>query len=357
MNKRKLINDQVVEWIENRTKTKYPQDISLVLLYGSYMNGTANELSDVDCYFIPETEKGYEMAVDFILEGVGYDVFPMDWDRVKRIAELKESLLPCVGDVQILYCRSEDDLKNFEQLQRKMQKNLQDEAYIAHIIKDRWLKACHMYSEMKSNAESKEIRKRAGVILMTLAEIIAFYNHDYFHFGLKKQYEDLQCRFSKVPQSFVEGYAGVVQSVNDMEYIERCFALLKITADYLDLKMQINAVPSQKQVPQNIRPDYDWLAGLYEEISSTFNKIYICCENHNYILAFLSAVCLQWDLDDAAWHGGRIYDLLEAYHDKDLNKLSAKAKSIEVDYVEHLSKGNADVKKYDSFEEFIRADL
>lgn len=44
---RVIINDKVVKWIKNRVKTKYPNDISMVLLYGSYINGTANPKSDV----------------------------------------------------------------------------------------------------------------------------------------------------------------------------------------------------------------------------------------------------------------------------------------------------------------------
>ncbi|CVI65947.1 hypothetical protein NDGK_00378 [Clostridiales bacterium CHKCI001] len=65
MDNRGLINDKVVQWVEHRVKTKYFNDISMVLLYGSYINGTANNSSDVDCYFIPKTDRGYEMAIIF----------------------------------------------------------------------------------------------------------------------------------------------------------------------------------------------------------------------------------------------------------------------------------------------------
>ena len=74
MNKRKEINDKVVEWITNKVKTEYADDISLVLLYGSYINGTANSKSDVDCYYIPKTERGYNLGIGFIIDGVGYDL-------------------------------------------------------------------------------------------------------------------------------------------------------------------------------------------------------------------------------------------------------------------------------------------
>ncbi len=58
----------------------------------------------MDCCFIPKTERGYEMAAGFILEGVGYDIFPMSWERIERIACLRENLTPLVGDAEIIFC-------------------------------------------------------------------------------------------------------------------------------------------------------------------------------------------------------------------------------------------------------------
>lgn len=101
MTKRKEINDKVIEWIMNRVKTEYADDISLVLLYGSYINGTANNKSDVDCYYIPKTERGY-------------DLFPISWERITGISDLQESLLPLVGDVQVIYCGNSCDLERFK---------------------------------------------------------------------------------------------------------------------------------------------------------------------------------------------------------------------------------------------------
>lgn len=90
MTKRKEINDKVIEWIMNRVKTEYADDISLVLLYGSYINGTANSKSDVDCYYIPKTERGYDLGTGFTIDGVGYDLFPISWERITRISDLQE---------------------------------------------------------------------------------------------------------------------------------------------------------------------------------------------------------------------------------------------------------------------------
>ena len=82
------VNEKLVTWIEEKVKSEYADDISLALLYGSFVNGTANSRSDIDCYFIPRTERGYRLAGTFMIAGVGYDIFPMDWERVRNIAKI-----------------------------------------------------------------------------------------------------------------------------------------------------------------------------------------------------------------------------------------------------------------------------
>lgn len=360
MQTRKQINDQLILWIRQRIETTYSDDISLALLYGSCINGTANEHSDVDCYFIPVTDRGYEMAADFILAGVGYDIFPMDWERVHGIAALKESLLPCVGDVQILYSRSVEDQDKFQELQRSMRQNLSDSAYMRQVICERWQNAARIFSDMKTRDSRTEIRTLAGELLMTLAEIVAFSHHDYFHRGLKMQYEDLLHKFSDRPEGFAAGYAAVIQTSDERECLARCGELISLTADQLHLEPP--AIPVTSRVPANVSadttvqasrvPDYVWLAGLYEELSSTFHKIYVCCETGNYILAYLSAVCLQRDLNDAVSRGGRSYDLLGAFHYRALDAFSAHTRRIEADYVSALATGGAALNRYDSFEAF-----
>ena len=49
---------------------------------------------------------------------------------------------------------------------------------------------------------------------MTLA-----YNHEYYHFGLKKQFENLQNNFPNLPRTIVDGYENVVKAadIHDVE--------------------------------------------------------------------------------------------------------------------------------------------
>ena len=357
MTKRKEINDKVVEWITNKVKTEYADDISLVLLYGSYINGTANSKSDVDCYYIPKTERGYNLGIGFIIDGVGYDLFPISWERVEGIADLQECLLPLVGDVQVIYYGDLSDLERFKGIQSKLYSNLANDEYVKDIARKRCEEAKRMCEQINLNDSLSEIRKIAGHVIMTLADAVAIYNHDYFHFGLKKQYENLESNFPNVPSNIVTGYKEVVISLNQNDVIDRTVNLLRNVCDYMQITVESQGDTIIHEVTVAESVNASWLAGLYEEISSTFNKIYVCCENDNYILAFLSAVCLQRELDDAKEAGSPSYDLLSYFDYRDLGKLAERTQLIEKDFVELIRNSGGNIKSYDNYEQFVQANL
>lgn len=351
MEKRKEINDKLVKWILNKVRTEYANDISPVLIYGSYINGTANSKSDVDCYFIPKSEHGYNLAVDFIIEGVGYDIFPISWERVEKIADLQESLSPLVGDVNIIYYNSASDVEHFKTMQKRLQSNLLNDEYVKEIAVRRCEEAGNLCAVLNQSQNASEIRKMAGSIIMTLADAVAVYNHEYFHFGLKKQFEDLKNNIPNVPRNIVDGYQKVIEDINIDDVKKHTMKLFKEVCEYLDVTYTLQEIPENKSLIVN-KLDASVLASIYEEISSTFNKIYVCCETGNYILAFLSAVCLQRDLDDAKEVGCPVYELLSNFNYKELSKFSETARRIEMDLVQLIKDNGGHIREYDSFEQF-----
>lgn len=315
MEKRKEINDRLVQWILHKVKTEYADDISLVLVYGSYITGNANSKSDVDCYFIPKTDHGYNLAADFIIEDVGYDIFPISWERVEGIADLQECLSPLVGDATIIYCNSTSDVERFQMMQARLKNNLLNDGYVREIATKRCEEAGKLCAMLSQNRNASEIRKIAGSIIMILADAVAVYNHDYYHFGLKKQFEDLQNNFPNVPRDIVNGYRNVIEATDADNVIKYTMKLFEDVCKYLDVTVSLQEVSENESFTVN-KINASWLAELYEEISSTFNKIYVCCEMGNYMLAFLSAVCLQRELDDAKEAGCPIYELLNDFNYK-----------------------------------------
>lgn len=349
------VNDRLVEWIDQKVRRAYADDIDMVLLYGSYVNGTANSRSDVDCYFIPRNERAYGLCADFIIDGVGYDIFPMSWERVEGLAELRESLLPCLGDVRVLYARSEECLRRFEGLQARLRSNLQNPDCTRTAARQRFDFACSLYAQLLESESTNKLRTCAGYMIAFLADAVALNEHEYYHYGLKRQYADL-CGLN-VPADIAAGYLAVTRAKDDAEMALHCGRMLHAVAAYAGFDMLIPAQTGEQRAESHA-PDWPGLAALYEEISSTFNKIYVCCESGNSVLAFISAVCLQNTLDDAAAENGLApFDVVSAYRWDDLARLSTAARRSEQALVQLIEQGGARIKCFASFEEFEQAGL
>lgn len=67
----------------------------------------------------------------FWIEDVGYDLFPMDWERLERIADFSDNLTPLVAEARVLYCRGAADAARFADLQAALRRNLSDSAHHA----------------------------------------------------------------------------------------------------------------------------------------------------------------------------------------------------------------------------------
>ena len=119
------------------------------------------------------------------------------------------------------------------------------------------------------------------------------------------------------------------------------------------------------QVPEESEADIEehsinfyFLARLYEEISSTFNKIYVCAKAGNYRLAFLSAVCLQSELQEISQEQGIVcYDILSAYEYNDLTKLAETTRKVEQDFLQLITESGEKINRFLSFEDFEKARL
>ena len=356
MEHRRHINDQVVNWITEKAKTEFSEDLALVLIYGSYLNGTANEKSDVDCYYIPKTKRAYEFSRTFILEGVGYDIYPISWERVERIAALQEGMWPLVGDVKILYCNSPEDAARFAAAQETLKRSLHDDAVLADAIQKYAAYTASFCTQLPAAQTLKEARLLAGRVIMALADIAAIFHHDYYHCGLKKQFEDLQ-KIPDLPQNIVTLYRGVVEAKTTETVIETAMELYRVVCAHVGISDTLPKAEKSSPTPVTA-PDASYLSALYEEICSTFNKIYQCCKTGNTILAFLSAVCLQRDLDQA-WEeaGCPPFDLLTCFDHQNLAPLEEATRSAEKILIRTINENGGTLKSYDSFEAFSAANL
>ncbi len=357
METRNEINTKLAQWITHRAENQFADDIALVLTYGSVINGTAHEKSDLDCCFIPKTEKGRSFAADFILAGVGYDIFPISWQRLEQIADLNDFLLPILGDSEILYTASESDRSHFLELRHRLAVHLKDNAFSACAAKKRINNAQQLALQLEDADNMKTCRLLGGQILLSLADAVALANGNYYHYGLKKQYEDLRAHFPDLPPAILTAYLGIMQAQKCATVKTNALQMLDFVKQYLQNSDEPSVTKIKTQPVASVCRDISALSCLYEEICSTFLKIYVSCAGHNAPLAFLSAISLQWDLDEAALLGGPDYDVLSAYSFWNLTGFSEKVHQIETSFITFIAQNGGYIKVYSCFDDFCKADL
>jgi hypothetical protein len=353
-------NEEVVHYAIERIHHGFSEDIDLLLCYGSYVNGTADEDSDVDMYFIPRNEKGEGLGETFILNGIGYDMFGMSWERVQGIADFKESLSPLVGDVKILYSRSDHETDRFKQLQQLMQTHLRDARYMHDRACERVEKAVAIHCDRIPASSIGRIRMGAGRILMLLAEAVAYMNQTYFHRGLKTQYADLM-ELKRQPLEFTSLYHDVITENEAEGIMDKCEKIIRNTIDFLEMDqestfLQTTVNPCAEGVgptdPKiDMALDYDGFARWYEELSSTFNKVYRYAERKDHIRAFISACCLQYSLESDLGVPLVPTDLLGDFRYDDLGKLATVTREIERNCIAEIERNHATIRRVGSVDE------
>ena len=352
---RKRLNDQLVSWLRERAAGDFAGELSLVVSYGSHWNGTAGPLSDVDCYFVPKTERGLAFGCQFVLQGVGYDIFPLSWERLRGIARLEESLTPLVGDAQVLYYGDQGDLERFQALERELRHCLEDGAYCREMAEKRFFRAGEEWDRLKTGDLCSR-RLAAGLLLMDAAEAVAFANGTYFHRGLKGQYGDLQA-MDETPEGFLTFYRQAIQAGDAQVLEESCKELLATLGNWLGITRPAPA-PAQREGETGQRKDAAALGPWYEELSSTFQKLRSCRERGDWVLAFLSAVCLQRELEGIALeYAVPRYQVLGAYQWDDLDPLVQAADRAEAELIAAIRQSGGIIKEYDSWEDFQAARL
>lgn len=351
MENRRRINSNLARWIAQKVETDYPQDISLVCIYGSYINGTMNKMSDLDCYFIPKNEKSDSFARTFLIDGVGYDIFPMTWERLEAISRLEGGMQPLLGDVKILYAASREELSRFRELQSQLKQKLADPVYCRTAAIARCRQAAEFLASAAHSSPSYHKWMTAGQMLMVLAEGIALFHRDYYHQGLKNQYSTLCSQFPQVPDTIKSLYKSVVLADSPENALHQARLLLEAVCFHMQISCPQPSAPAPEDpaVPSRNIP---LLTALYQEICSTFQKIYLACEKQDPVLAFLSAVNLQGDLEYAVTLDCPEYDLFTHFDSASLSDFSESIRTIEHSLVSFLLENGAHIHSYSSFEDF-----
>ena len=171
------INSVLRNWAVEKIQREYPEDICL-LIENSFLRLPEDAAEPAFDYFVPATERGYELGRTFIVEGIGRDLYPRSWERLEKMADLEDdNNITCLGEGILLYARSREDEERFRALQERLRRNLQDDAFCRQKALRRLAMAMEIFQTLVFQTSLAQVRKGAGYIMEFLAVGIAFANH------------------------------------------------------------------------------------------------------------------------------------------------------------------------------------
>jgi hypothetical protein len=265
----------------DRLETEFAEDIAIVACYGSYVTGMPTQVSDLDFYFIPSTPRGYQASYQFIIDGIGYDLWPVSWERAERIADCDELLVSIVADAHPVYYRTLDDMDRFSLLKDRVSelmkpqnrpKLLPKAGAMLNLAKLLFFDAC------ASDGDLQHVLICASGILEYVLAALAFTNSSYVRKGAVRL-EDEVAQYDVVPDGFIEHFRAVIEGEDPRVVLEHLRVLItSVDAVITDLRGgETHTVSSENA------------SGFYEELKSTYDKLYDACDNRAQARAFFAA--------------------------------------------------------------------
>lgn len=282
---------KIAETIVEQIKSKYADDIAIVAYYGSYAQGRANKKSDLDFFFIPANKRGFELSLQFVVEGIGFDFFPISWERAEEIASFKQPIVAVIAESKILYARSEKDLNRFNKLRDKIsdfcktenKQEMTDKAYSC-------LEKCfiYLYNMQKTKSSLTNMRIEAYRLLTSVLQSLAYLNQTYYKRGWGQNMEQV---FSlKIKPENLKSLIHTITTEQNVEEIKSsCEDLVSITREL---------ILSEQKTLNKSQMYSELFNGFYEEIKSSFNKIITACDRNDYYTAYFTSLNVQIEISE-----------------------------------------------------------
>jgi predicted nucleotidyltransferase len=278
----------VAEIIIRHIKTYYPQDVAVVGYYGSYLQGRATERSDLDFFFIPVTPRGRQVELQFIIDGISFDFWPIGWDRAEKMATFEDWSTTIIADCELLYVRSDEDRTRFMKLRETISSMGGPSNAITLINKaEVVLRDCFFsLDKFRLAGDSVDLsycRTLAQGITSNIFKCLAllnqtFYTRSWGHY--REQVRDIPSK----PDQLDQYLDTIMLSHSTDEITSVC---VQLTAETLNL------ISERKNSQEGIRSYKDRMKGYYEEERGMLNKLLTACEKGHYETAFFVTIGVQ----------------------------------------------------------------
>lgn len=333
------IEEFVTEWTIDTIKKEYADDITLVVAHNTLC---INDKQQALSYFVPITDRGRSFSKTFILEGRGFDIWGIEWERLEQFAELNEYNITCLADGEVLYARTPADKERFEELKKRQAQNLADPLrQRAHAL-EAFAQAKEIYFEMLFSKRS-DVKMGAAYVCDYLARAICFSNGGFFHKAQTDQLAEL-LQMGEIPDDFAELYNAIIRQKDEKKQKEQCYELIRIVETYLERP--------EKPAPKEY--NFQDLADWYGELSYTWLRIRYYCKEKDVTKAFMWGSMLQVELNQVCEDFGlEKMELMEEFDAENLSKFAHHADCLEKEMRTKIINGGGRIREYQSREDFL----
>lgn len=358
---------EVAESLMNHIKSRWSNDVAIAAYYGSYAQGTATKRSDLDFFFIPATPEGFKVSIQFIVDDISFDFWPISWERAERMARLEDSQTTIIADCKLLYVRSEEDLERFMRLRETVAAVLAsgNDRRLVEVAESR-LRDAHIHlHKMTCDPESQltGLRTEAQGVLTNVLECLALLNGTYFTRGFGKNKEQI-LQLPLCPSGLETLMNTIMRSNSRMDVLRACETMAYDTVKLvLDKRKCYSNGPSYR----------DRMKGFYEEEKGILDKIRTACETKDYDTVFFFAIQAQQEIAHflhfaeygqwpsqlmSSWNTQGIYrqltlpDLVGLLDPNDFGPLLAAIEQLSTRLESHLIEQGVEINRFGTIEEF-----
>ena len=344
-------NQKIIDAVIKKADLVCPGALALIGIYGSFMTGDFDEKSDLDLLIIINDDRGWQLGCAFIQDDlqVGHDIYCTTWEHLQNDAGYEHPNISKLMDTKIVYCA---DPKYKEQLEtlRRMAKDFLEAPFSEedYIKAEKQLKeAEHCYTSAMVSEHKSDVLEGAGGVIYYVENAIAMLNKQYFHYGVKRAYKELNAMQNR-PEKLCDMIDDVISATSVTDVKKHLSTLMKETIDVFHNMKETIAV--QKKAAAG-----DMLSGTYEEMYSNWrNKMYAAAETGNRHLAFMSLLSSNAMFSEISSEADiSRYDVLEGYNSQDLHKTAKAYDDILSKYLKEYRKADIQVKHYSDIDAFV----
>lgn len=344
-------NQKIIDAVIKKADSVCPGALALIGINGSFMTGDFYEKSDLDLLILINDDRGKQLARTFIQDDlqVGHDLYCTTWEQLQKEAGYEHPNISKLMDAKIVYSADEKYIEQLNKLRKEANEILsapfskKDYFKAEKLLKE----AEHGYTLAMLSENGPDVSAEAGRAVYYVENAVAMLNKQYFHYGVKRAYEELNAmryrpeKLCDMIDDVISAASVTAMKINLSTLMRETIAVFHQVKEDLDMQGKTTA--------GNV------LIGTYEEMYSNWrNKMHLAAETGNRHLAFMS-LCSANEMFSEISGETNIdsYDILAGYNPQDLHKTADAYDDILSSYLKEYRKAGISAAHYPDIDAFV----